>query len=73
MNLGYITEDGKQAAIWSVLEGRGGWLIIKDTKQAAQVRSAVDILDRRQGPKLVILPMTLASKDSDEGEGNASP
>jgi len=72
-NLGYITEDGRQAAIWTSLAGYKNWVIMTDTKQAAQIRSAVDILDRRQGPKLVMLPMALASKSSDEGDADASP
>ena len=71
--LGYITEDGRQAAIWSSLTHQGEWLSITDAKQASQIRSAVEILDRRQGPKLVTLPVALTSKDSDERSDDASP
>lgn len=71
--LGYITEDGRQAAIWPPPARHTGWLIITDTNQVAQIRSAVEILDRRQGPKLVMLPVALASKDPDERDANASP
>jgi TolA-binding protein len=69
--LGYITEDGRLAAIWSSL--RDDWLFVTDTKQASQIRDAVEILDRRQGPKLVTLPIALESTRSDEGGSNASP
>jgi len=69
--LGYMTEDGRLAAMWSSL--RDDWMFITDTKQAGQVRSAVEILDHRQGPKLVTLPIALESTRSDEGGANGSP
>ena len=69
--LGYVTEDGRLAAMWSSL--KNDWLFVTDTKQANQIRSAVEILDRRQGPKLVTLPIALESKHSDEGGSDASP
>ena len=62
--LGYVTEDGRQTAIWSSLLDNKGWQMITDQKQSSQIRSAVEILDRRQAPKLVILPITLQSTDS---------
>ncbi|MEJ2703983.1 MAG: DUF3450 family protein [Sedimentisphaerales bacterium] len=71
--LGYITEDGRRAAIWSSLAAHKDWLFITDAKQASQIRSAVEILDRRQGPKLVTLPVALTSKDSDERSADVSP
>ena len=71
--LGYITEDGRQAAMWSSLPGHKGWLSITDTKPSGQIRNAVEILDRRQGPKLVTLPIALESTRSDEGDSDASP
>lgn len=69
--LGYVTEDGRLAAMWSSLQH--DWLFITDTKQANQIRNAVEILDRRQGPKLVILPIALESTHSDEGGTDGSP
>jgi len=62
--LGYVTEDGRQTAIWSSLLDNKGWQVITDQKQSSQIRSAVEILDRRQAPKLVILPITLQNADS---------
>jgi hypothetical protein len=62
--LGYVTEDGRQTAIWSSLLDNKGWQVITDQKQSSQIRSAVEILDRRQAPKLVILPITLRNTDS---------
>jgi hypothetical protein len=60
--LGYVTEDGRQTAIWSSLDNKG-WQVITDQKQSSQIRSAVEILDRRQAPKLVVLPITLQNTD----------
>ena len=71
--LGYMTEDGRQAAMWSSLPGHKDWLGITDMKQSGQIRSAVEILDRRQGPKLVTLPIALWSAGSEEGGSDASP
>jgi hypothetical protein len=71
--LGYITEDGRQAAIWSSLQDDKKWMPIDDTKQSAQIRSAVEILDRRQGPRLVTLPVALESKDLTKEDSDASP
>jgi TolA-binding protein len=65
--LGYMTEDGRLAAIWSSLQDDKDWMFVTDMKQSSQVRDAVEILDRRQGPKLVTLPIPLQSEDSDKG------
>ena len=65
--LGYMTEDGRLAAIWSSLQDDKDWMFVTDMKQSGQIRSAVEILDRRQGPKLVTLPIPLQSEDSDKG------
>jgi TolA-binding protein len=69
--LGYITEDGRLAAMWSSLQD--DWMFVTDAKQASQIRDAVEILDRRQGPKLVTLPIALGSTRSDEGGSDGSP
>ena len=69
--LGYVSEDGRLAAMWSSLQA--DWVFIADAKQAGQIREAVEILDRRQGPKLVRLPIALQATDSDEGGSDASP
>lgn len=71
--LGYITEDGKQAAMWSPLSRPKNWLPITDIEPLGQLRSAVEILDRRQGPRLVTLPVAVQSADSPEGGADASP
>jgi chromosome segregation ATPase len=71
--LGYVTEDGRQAAMWSSLARHKDWLFVTDAKQASQIRNAVEILDRRQEPKLVTLPIPLQPKASDEGDADASP
>jgi len=62
--LGYVTEDGRQTAIWSSSLDNKGWQMITDQKQSSQIRSAVEILDRRQAPRLVILPITLQNTGS---------
>ena len=71
--LGYMTEDGRQAAIWSSLPVHKNWLSITDVKTSGQIRAAVEILDRRQGPKLVTLPIPLRSTRSEEGDSDAAP
>ena len=71
--LGYMTEDGRQAAMWSSLPGHKDWRSITDMKQSGQIRSAVEILDRRQGPKLVTLPIPLRPAGSEERGGDVSP
>jgi hypothetical protein len=71
--LGYITEDGRKAAIWSSLQDDKKWMAVTDTKQSAQIRDAVEILDRRQGPRLVILPVALESTDLKKEDSDASP
>ncbi len=71
--LGYITEDGRQAAMWSSLARHKDWLLITNTEQSGQIRCAVEILDRRQGPRLVTLPVALEPADSQRGDSDASP
>jgi hypothetical protein len=71
--LGYITEDGRHAAIWSSLQDDKLWMAVTDKKQSAQIRSVVEILDRRQGPKLVTLPIALESKDLTKEDSDVSP
>lgn len=71
--LGYITEDGRQAAIWSSLPSHNRWLIIAERNQSAQIRSAVEILDRRQGPGLVTLPIALQPASPDKEAADVSP
>lgn len=62
--LGYVTEDGKEAGMWSALSGQKGWLYISDRKQGNQVRDAVEILDRRKGPSLLTLPVAIQSAEA---------
>lgn len=63
--LGYVTEDGRTTALWlSTLDG-GQWQAIPDPGQAAQVRDAVEILDRRQAPEFVSLPIVTSPSDAD--------
>lgn len=69
--LGYITEDGRQTAIWSSLEDGKRWMSVTDKKQSAQISNAVEILDRRQGPKLVTLPIALESIDLKQEDSDA--
>lgn len=65
--LGYVTEDGRQTGMWLALPDKKGWLSISEPKQANQVRDAVEILDRRQGPKLVTLPVAIQSENMAQG------
>jgi hypothetical protein len=49
--------------MWSALSDRKGWSLISDPKQADQVRDAIEILDRRQAPEFLILPVAIQSAD----------
>jgi uncharacterized protein YlxW (UPF0749 family) len=71
--LGYITEDGRQSAMWLSLPDHQDWLFITDASQSAHIRSAVEILDRRQGPRLVTLPVALWPRSLAKGGTDASP
>ena len=71
--LGYVTEDGRQSAMWMLLPDKKDWLFITDTKQSSHIRSAVEILDRRQGPRLVTLPIVLWPGSPDKEDADASP
>ena len=71
--IGYITEDSRHAAIWSSLKDGKPWVPIADAKQSTQIRSAVEILDRRQGPKLVTLSIALEFIDFTKEDSDASP
>ena len=55
--LGYVTEDGQQTALWLPTLAGGQWQPMAEPEQAAQVRDAVEILDRRQAPDFVFLPI----------------
>ena len=57
--LGYVTEDGEEGAVWLNLPEAGRWQAIADPKQLAQLRDAAEILDRRQAPRFVSLPIIL--------------
>jgi len=63
--LGYVTEDGQQTALWLPSLPGGQWQQIPDPGQAAQVRDAVEILDRRQAPGFVSLPIATSSLNAD--------
>jgi len=56
--LGYVTEDGRSTALWLPRFSGGMWQPVLDSGQATQVHDAVEILDRRQAPGFVSLPIT---------------
>ena len=57
--LGYVTEDAAQSGIWMAQAAQPGWKHNLTGKEDAQVRRAVEILDRRQAPQLVQLPLAV--------------
>jgi len=59
--LGYVTEDGRHVAMWQHVLPEGRWMSVTDPAQAAQVRHAVEILDRRQAPEFVFLPVLMGA------------
>jgi len=64
--LGYVTEDGQQAAMWLDGPQGGRWQPISDPRQFAQLRDAAEILDRRQAPRFVSLPIVLNDRNPNE-------
>ena len=63
--LGYVTEDGRQAALWLSSPPGGRWQSISERRQVAQIRDAVEILDRQQAPRFVSLPIATNTSPSD--------
>jgi hypothetical protein len=59
--------------MWMSLPDKKDWLFITDTKQSSHIRSAVEILDRRQGPRLVTLPIVFWPGSPDKEDPDASP
>lgn len=55
--LGYVTEDGRHAALWLPRFTGGAWEPIIKADRRKQIRSAVEILDRHQAPEFVALPI----------------
>jgi len=57
--LGYLTEDGQQTGMWIFQDGRKQWKHRLPEKNARSVQTAVEILNRRQEPELVPLPVSV--------------
>ena len=68
--LGYITEDGRQTAMWLSPRDNNDFTVINDKKQSEQIRKAVEILDNHQPPEFVELPVYLETAKI-EGDSNA--
>ena len=68
--LGFIIEDGRQAAMWLPNLNKDGFFITNDKKQSEQIRSAVEILDHHQPSEFVELPVSLTLTQAKE-ESNA--
>ena len=66
--LGYVTEDGRQAALWLSSPPGGRWQSISERRQVAQIRDAVEILDRQQAPRFVSLPIDMSPSRSETAE-----
>ena len=56
--LGYLTEDGQQTGMWIFQDGRKQWKHHLQEKNSRSIQTAVEILDRRQEPELVPLPIS---------------
>jgi len=66
--LGYVTEDGRQAAIWLSSPPGRRWQSLSNPGQVASIREAVEILDRQQAPRFVSLPIDAAPSPSETAE-----
>ncbi len=68
---GYVTEDGRQTAMWLSERDKYDFSVIKDKKQSEQIRKAVEILDHRQPPELVELSVSLKFAKAEENSNAA--
>lgn len=66
--LGYLTEDGEQTGSWIDHNGRKQWQHNLKKNDARTVQTAVEILDRRQKPKLISLPISIHIECKHEGQ-----
>lgn len=66
--LGYVTEDGRQAAIWLSSPPGRRWQSLSDPGQVASIRDAVEILNRQQAPRFVSLPIDMNPSPSENAE-----
>jgi len=59
--LGYLTEDGSETGIW--LPGQDGlcWRHSSSGPEAEAIRAAVEILDHRERPRLISVPVEITS------------
>ncbi len=57
--LGYLTEDGEQTGLYLERNGQKQWLHHLNDDDDRAVRDAVEILDRRQPPKMISLPVSI--------------
>ena len=57
--LGYLTEDGQETGLWLTQKGGKQWQHNLTHKDDRAVRDAVEILNRRQEPKFISLPVSL--------------
>jgi uncharacterized protein YoxC len=57
--LGYLTEDGRETGLWLDRNGQKQWRHTLAEDDAKAALTAVEILDRRQQPKLTSLPVSI--------------
>jgi len=57
--LGYLTEDAQETGLWLTQNGTKQWQHTLTHKDDRAVRDAVEILNRRQEPKFISLPLSL--------------
>ena len=57
--LGYLSEDGQETGLWLAQNGTKQWQHKLMHKDDRAVRDAVEILNRRQEPKFISLPISL--------------
>lgn len=70
--MGYLTEDGGQSGLWQagpVGQDGGQWRHNLSGAEDENVRLAIEILDRRQVPQRVSLPVRLLSEPTERAEG----
>jgi hypothetical protein len=68
---GYVTEDGRQTAMWLSQRDKYDFSVTKDRKQSEQIRKTVEILDHLQPPELVELAVSLKFTKAEENSNAA--
>ncbi len=66
--VGFLTEDGHECGYAAPTPDGFVWSLESQDSRANVIRSAVRVLDRREPPRLLLLPLTIQSKEERAGD-----